>query len=90
VMAMAEADGRCPKFGSFGSAKPAGRGEGDPSCPPDLNRSGEQTVDEAELARLLERVAEPLMTEALADALHAEVCTLKGLARLLRPAGVAQ
>jgi hypothetical protein len=55
-----------------------------------LADSGDQAVHEAELARLLERVPERLMTKALADPLHTEIGTLKGLARLVGPAGIAQ
>ena len=55
-----------------------------------LDGPGDQALHEAEIARLLERFPEPLMTEALADPLHAEVGALKGLARLVRPAGVAE
>ena len=54
-----------------------------------LDGPGDQALHEAELARLLERVPESLMTEALPDPLHAEVGTLKGAARLVGPAGVA-
>ena len=77
-MAMAEADERCRKLGSFGSPESG------------LDGPGDQAAHEAELARLLERGAEALMTEGLLDPLHAEVGTLKGAARLVGPAGVAQ
>ena len=55
-----------------------------------LNDPGDQAVHEAELTESSNALPKPLMTEALADPLHAEVGTLKGLARLVGPASVAQ
>ena len=55
-----------------------------------LDGPGDQAVQEAKIVGLLERVAELLVTEALAEPLHAQVSTLKGPPRLIEPAGVVQ
>ena len=55
-----------------------------------LDGPGDQAVQEAKIVGLLERVAELLVTEALAEPLHAQVSTLKGPPGLIEPAGVVQ